>query len=227
MHIGLVGGIGPAATDYYYRRIIAAAARRGFALELTLVHADSPILLDNLARDDKAAQVAIFSRLAGRLAAAGAETVAITAIAGHFCIEDFKVVSPLPVIDLIEEVDRAFRGLGLGKVGVLGTRTVMETRFYGGIASAEVIPPGGSDLDAVHRAYVEMAAAGAVTEDQREVFLSASRRLIAEAGAEAILLGGTDLVLAFDGREVGFEVVDCAGLHSDAIAERAALGSEC
>ena len=184
MHIGLVGGIGPAATDYYYRRIIAAAARRGFALELTLVHADSPILLDNLARDDRAAQVAIFSRLAGRLAAAGAETVAITAIAGHFCIEDFKAVSPLPVIDLIEEVDRAFRGLGLGRGGVRGTRRVMETRFYGGIAS---------------------------------------RRLIAEAGAEAILLGGTDLVLAFDGREVGFEVVDCAGLHSDAIAERAAL----
>ena len=223
MHIGLVDGIGPAATDYYYRQIIEAAARGGFTLELTMVHADSPVLLDNLARDDRAAQVAIFSRLTGRLQAAGAETVAITAIAGHFCIEDFKAVSPLPVIDMVEEVNHAFRGLGLGKVGILGTRTAMATSFYGGIDSAEVVPPGGADLDAVHEAYVGMAAAGAVTEAQREAFLSASRRLIAEAGAEAILLGGTDLVLAFDGRDVDFEVIDCAKLHIDAIAERAAL----
>lgn len=223
MHIGLVGGIGPAATDYYYREIIQAAARGGFTLELTMAHADSPVLLDNLARGDTAAQVAVFARLTERLQAAGARTVAITSIAGHFCIEAFKAVSPLPVIDMIEEVNRAFRGLGFGRVGILGTKTVMETRFYGGIDSAEVVPPAGSDLDAVHRAYVEMAAAGRVTEAQRETFLSASRRMIAEAGAEAVMLGGTDLVLAFDGRDVGFEVVDCAKLHIDAIAQRAAV----
>jgi aspartate racemase len=35
MHIGLIVGIGPAATDYYYRQLIAAAARAGKDLELT------------------------------------------------------------------------------------------------------------------------------------------------------------------------------------------------
>lgn len=222
MHMGLVGGIGPAATDYYYRSLIAAAARQGFDLDLTIVHADSRTLLGNLAAGNKAAQVAIFSRLTERLKAAGAEMVAITAIAGHFCIEDFKAVSPLPVIDMIEEVNRAIREMGLRKVGILGTATAMETRFYGGIESAEVIPPGKADLDAVHHAYIEMASAGAVTEQQRELFFSVSRRIIAESGAEAIMLGGTDLVLSFDGRDVGFAVIDCAKVHIDVIAERAA-----
>ena len=47
-HIGLIGGIGPAATDYYYRRIIAAYAESDLELGLTIAHADAPTLLRNL-----------------------------------------------------------------------------------------------------------------------------------------------------------------------------------
>ena len=61
MHIGLIGGIGPAATDFYYRRLIAAFASRKKPLELTIAHADTPTLLNNLARNDKAGQAAIFT----------------------------------------------------------------------------------------------------------------------------------------------------------------------
>ncbi len=222
MHIGLVGGIGPAATDYYYRRLISGSPDGGVSLELTIVHASSATLLENLQRGDKAAQVEIFLRLADRLRDAGAQAVAITAIAGHFCIEEFKAVSPIPVVDLLQEVRMAVAGMGLAKVGILGTRTVMKTRFYGAIDSAEVLAPSGPDLDDVHEAYVATAAAGAVTDAQRELFFAAGRRLVAEQGAEAIMLGGTDLVLAFDGRDCGFDIIDCAGIHIDALAKVAA-----
>jgi aspartate racemase len=128
MQIGLIGGIGPAATDYYYRRLIAAFAGKKMPLELTIAHADTPTLLNNLASDDKAGQAAIFTYLTKRLAAAGANCVAITSIAGHFCIDAFKATSPLPAVDMIVEVNRAIAGRGLSRVGILGTRTVMETR---------------------------------------------------------------------------------------------------
>ena len=49
MHIGLIGGIGPAATDVYYRGLISRAAQMGRDLDATIVHADAPTLLDNLA----------------------------------------------------------------------------------------------------------------------------------------------------------------------------------
>ncbi len=222
MHIGLVGGIGPAATDYYYRRLISGSADGGVGLELTIVHASSATLLPNLQRGDTAAQVEIFLRLANRLRDAGAQAVAITAIAGHFCIEEFKAVSPIPVVDLLQEVKAAVAGMGLAKVGILGTRTVMETRFYGAIDTAEVLAPSGAELDQVHEAYVATAAAGAVTDAQRELFFAAGRRLVAEQGAQAIMLGGTDLVLAFDGRDCGFDIIDCAGIHIAALAKLAA-----
>ncbi len=71
MHIGLIGGIGPAATDFYYRGLIARAASAGHALDLTIAHADTATLLANLMADDQAAQCAIYARLTGRLQAAG------------------------------------------------------------------------------------------------------------------------------------------------------------
>lgn len=222
MHIGLIGGIGPAATDFYYRRLISIFAAHQAALDLTIVHADTPTLLANLVANDGQAQVAIYQRLSTRLAAAGADCVVVTSIAGHFCIEAFKRVSPLPVIDMIAEVSAAIARQGLKRIGILGTRTVMETRFYGVDTGAEIIPPNGQDLDDVHQAYVTMAAAGAVTEAQREVFRRASQRLLTEAGVEAIMLGGTDLALAFDAGNSAFPLVDCAGIHVDAIL-RAAL----
>jgi aspartate racemase len=219
MQIGLIGGIGPAATDYYYRRLISAFAARQAALDLTIVHADVPTLLANLGSNNVAAQVAIYLRLTERLVKAGANCVVVTSIAGHFCIEAFKAVSPLPVVDLIAEVNLAIRQRGLKRVGILGTRTVMQSRFYGAIESAEVVPPAA--LDAVHDAYVAMAAAGVVTEAQRAVFNAACRQLLDQAGVEAIMLGGTDLALAFDEATAGFPLVDCAGIHAGAVVRLA------
>jgi len=219
MHIGLIGGIGPAATDFYYRRLISTFAKKKATLELTIVHADSPILLSNLAANDAAAQTAIYSRLTNRLVSAGAECVSVTSIAGHFCIDDFRVVSPLPVVDMLVEVSRTIEMRGLKRIGILGTRTVMETRFYGRIASAEIVPPNESDLNDVHHAYVSMAAAGFVTEEQRSIFHAVSHRLL--EGVEAIMLGGTDLALVFNEQTADFPLIDCAAIHVDAIARLA------
>ena len=144
--------------------------------------------------------------------------IAVPSIAGHFCIEAFKAVAPLPVVDMLRETETALARSGFRKVGVMGTQSAMETRLYGVIKSVEIIPPSGPELMEVHDAYVAMAMAGAVTDGQRETFLKASRRMIADHGAEAILLGGTDLALVFDHHDYGFEVVDCARGHIDAIA---------
>lgn len=222
MYIGLVGGIGPAATDYYYRGLIEASVAEGVPLELTVAHADSPTLLLNLERNDKAAQVDIFLRLTERLKAAGADVVAITAIAGHFCINDFKVVSPLLVVDLLEVINSTIRSAGIGKVGLIGTQTVMETKFYGAIDAADVIPPSGRSLADVHQAYVAMASSGKATDLQRQLFYAVGRRLVADHAVEAVLLGGTDLVLAFDRGDHGFDVIDCARIHVEALARLAA-----
>ncbi|MEH6593019.1 MAG: aspartate/glutamate racemase family protein [Halioglobus sp.] len=223
MHIGLIGGIGPAATDYYYRHLIEKFSSRKKALELTIVHADTPTLLQNLEYNDVAAQVKIYKRLTQRLVSAGAECVVVTSVAGHFCIDAFKQESPLPVIDIIVEVDHAIKVRELARVGILGTRTVMETQFYSGISSAELISPTEGALNDVHSAYISMAASGDVTRDQRAVFDSNCEWLIREEKVEAIMLGGTDLALVYKEGQTKFPIVDCAAIHVESIV-RYAIG---
>lgn len=224
MHVGLIGGIGPAATDLYYRGLIEAMSARETALDLTIAHADAPTLVKNFEARQPEAQAEIFVGLTERLKTAGADAVAITSIGGHFCIEQFRPRSSLPVIGLIEEMNNHLAKLGLKRVGLLGTDTVMETRFYGGVTSTEIIVPSPAVIADVHRAYVDMAITARVTEAQRRIFTNAGQALT-EQGAETILLGGTDLFLAFDGQSPGFETLDCAGVHIDAIA-RIASGSQ-
>jgi aspartate racemase len=220
MHIGLIGGIGPAATDLYYRGLIDTMKARGKALDLTIVHADAPTLIRNFEAHQPDVQAQIFLRLADRLVDAGAEAIAITSIGGHFRIEQFRAHSPLPIIDLIEELDRCLEEKGFRTVGLLGTDTAMETRFYGGVKSVEILVPESWQIARIHRNYVDMALAAKVTDAQRQVFFDAGQAL-AKRGAEVVLLGGTDLFLAFDGETPGFETLDCAQVHIEAIAREA------
>ena len=68
MHIGLIGGIGPAATDYYYRGLIERHAKSNTRLDLTIVHADLRQLAQNRADGNARRQAEIFLRLIQRLA---------------------------------------------------------------------------------------------------------------------------------------------------------------
>jgi len=96
----------------------------------------------------------------------------------------------------------------------------METRLYGGVSSAELIAPEGEMFGLVGDTYSAMATLGKVTGAQRDVFFKAGHDLCAR-GAEAIMLGGTDLFLAFQDREPPFPLVDCANMHVDAIFAKA------
>jgi aspartate racemase len=222
MHIGLIGGIGPAATEFYYRGLVARHAGSANRLELTIVHADVHELARNAANGDAQRQAEVFLRLVQRLAAAGAEAAALTSMGGHFCVGELIAMSPLPILDAIPEVGAAIAQRNLKTIGILGTRTVMETKLYGGISSAVVVAPEGDALALAHKTYIAMAQSGRVTDEQRREVFSIGRRLSQEKGAEAVLLAGTDLFLAFDGRECGFPVIDCAEIHIDALHRAAA-----
>jgi aspartate racemase len=223
VHIGLIGGIGPAATEFYYRGLVKAHASMGKVMELTIVHADTGELLRNLSNGAAQEQAEIFLVFLRRLRAAGAEAAAVTSMAGHFCIKELEAISPLPIINAIPELDKYFARRKLARIGLLGTRAVMESRLYGSISSVEIVVPQGDDLDATHANYVAMATSGYATDQQRDFFHLTGRKLCRDQGADAVVLAGTDLFLVFDGQECGYPVIDSAQVHIDALV-RASIG---
>jgi aspartate racemase len=223
MHIGLIGGIGPAATEFYYRGLIDRHARSNTALDVTIVHADVREMARNLANGDARKQADVFAGLIRRLAGAGAQAAAVTSMGGHFCIRELEAISPLPMLNGIPAVAAEIARKSFKTVGILGTRMVMETRLYGAITSTAVVVPEGEALDEVHKNYAEMASVGRVTDAQRRVFFTEGEKLCRKRGADVVLLGGTDLFLAFQGRDCGFPVLDSADVHVEAIY-KASLG---
>ena len=221
MHVGLIGGIGPAATEFYYRGLTRAFAAAGRKLELTIVNAEVREMTRNMDARDPGAQAATFAELIGRLKAAGAKAAAVTSMGGHFCIEELKAISPLPLINAIPELNDQFGRMGVKRIGILGSGAVMRSKFYGGVTSVEIAAPAGADLDEVHARYVAMATAAVATEDDKRFFLEAGQKLADGQGAEVIVLSGTDLFLAFDGAKPGYRVADAAEIHIGAIVRAA------
>ena len=104
MHIGLIVGIGPAATAFYYQNMVRIHGEADQKMELTIVHATSRDLIQNIADHAPGKQARIFLGLVQRLQDAGAEAGGVTSIAGHFCINELEMLSPLPIINAIPEL---------------------------------------------------------------------------------------------------------------------------
>ena len=89
MHIGLIGGIGLAATVVYYNALVAEMRKRGKPLDLTIAQAEASVLVVNNRENNRDRQATIYADLIKRLDGAGADCVAITSLGGHFCFEAY------------------------------------------------------------------------------------------------------------------------------------------
>jgi aspartate racemase len=221
MHIGLIGGIGPAATLVYYQRLCARMRQLGKPLELTIVQADVNTLIANNLADKRDEQAAVYADLIDRLKAAGAQCVGITSLGGHFCFDETARVSSLPLVSAVTPLDDYFASEGIARVGLLGTRVVMRTRLYGQLKRTSAVACD-DDIERIGQSYQDMAVAGVCTDEQRALFIEAGRRMVDEQGAEAIVLAGTDLGLAFDGHDTGYRVIDALDVHVSLLADLAA-----
>jgi aspartate racemase len=220
MHIGLIGGIGPAATIAYYDRLTRLVRDAGKRLELTIVQADSREVIANVLADRREEQAAVYAGLIARLKAAGAECAAITSLGGSFCFAETERISPLPLVSAVAPLDAYFVATGLRRVGLLGTEIVMRTRLYGQLVRTEAVAFDG-DLVALGQVYLDVATSGGATDEQRATLFEAGRSMIDDQGADAIVLAGTDLNLAFSGHDPGYPVVDALDVHVVVLADLA------
>jgi aspartate racemase len=218
MHLGLIGGIGPASTVVYYQKLTAALRALGQPLELTIVNADANVLVKNNLADDRAAQAKVYAGLIDRLQAAGADCAVITSLGGHFCIEETVPLSALPLISGVTPLDGFFTQQGIKTVGLLGTAVVMRTKLYGQLENTAAIAP--DDIAGSGQTYLDMALSSTCTDAQRSYFFAQGQSLI-DTGADAVVLAGTDLNLAFDGRDVGYRVIDALDIHIDLLVKLA------
>jgi aspartate racemase len=217
--IGLIGGLGPGAAVHYYKKLSKAHAKQHLPLDLVMVNAETSRVFEYAGVDDRDGLARYLCSFIDRLRAAGADMAVIPAVTPHLCIRELIAISPLPVLNLFDPLVKELSARSVRRVGVYGTRFVIESTLFGMADGVEVVQPPQDEVEYIHRTYLELAQKGEGSEAQYRGLTDLALNFCKRDRLDAILLAGTDLSLIFSETNIEFPYLDCAELHIEAILQ--------
>jgi aspartate racemase len=228
--IGIVGGFTWLSTLDYYRiinEVVSARLGGRHAARLVLWSVDFE---EHMAIQDGVGWPGVVEEVADigrRLKQAGAGFLVLTANTLHRVAEPVEAAVGLPVLHITDATAAAITARGLRTVGLLGTSVTMTGEFWvrrmAERHGIRVLVPDGSGMRELDRIIYTELAAGRFTDRDRAACLREIGRLTA-AGAEAIVLGCTELQLLVRPQDTPAPLFDTLELHARAAAEHALAG---
>ncbi|MEQ4574329.1 MAG: aspartate/glutamate racemase family protein [Gammaproteobacteria bacterium] len=221
--IGLIGGMSWESTLPYYRHINETVRRECGGLHsarLLLASVDfHDIEVLQRAGDWDAAGAAL-AGTARALQAGGADFLVLCTNTMHRVAAAIEAATPLPLLHIADPTADALAALGARRVGLLGTRFTMEQAFYKQRLAqrgfAAVVPDEAARAD-VHRIIYDELCQGVLRDASRQRYREVMAALVAD-GAEAIVLGCTEIALLVDATDATVPLLDTAVLHAEAAA---------
>jgi aspartate racemase len=219
--IGLIGGMSWESTAHYYRLLNEEAARRlgGLHSAPLLLHSLDFAPIEALQRaGDWDAAGDVLADSAQRLVAAGAEVVGLATNTMHVVADRITAGLAVPFVHIADPTAEALLADGFSTVGLLGTRFTLELPFYRDRLAArglDVLVPE-IDVTNLNGIIYEELCRGIVTEPSRQTYVRAIERLAAR-GAEAVILGCTEIGMLIDDASSPLPVFDTTELHARAL----------
>ncbi|MBA8888594.1 aspartate racemase [Dokdonella fugitiva] len=224
--IGLIGGMSWESTLGYYRLVNEAVKRRLGGLHsarLVLYSVDfHDIERLQQTGDWDAAGVTLAD--AGRaLERAGAEVLVLCTNTMHKVAPAIEAAVAIPLLHIADPTATAIKAAGVARVGLLGTRFTMEQAFYRDRLrdrGLDVLVPDETARERVHRVIYDELCLGVVRDDSRAAYRDIMRELVAR-GAEAIILGCTEISLLVRADDAAVPLFDTTALHAEAAVDAA------
>lgn len=216
--IGLIGGMSWQSTAQYYALINEETARRRGGLHSAPILIDSLDFADIEALQAKADWAAAGERLAlsaKRLETAGADMLVLATNTMHIVAPDIEAATQIPFLHIADPTADALIEDGAQTVGLLGTRFTMEMDFYSdrlrsrGI-DAMVPEVDRTNLDGI--IYNELCR-GIISDSSRRIYQDTIEKL-SRRGAQAIILGCTELGLLLSDDDSPLPLYDTTALHA-------------
>ena len=228
--IGLIGGMSWESTQTYYRLINEAVKARlgGLHSAKLLLHSVDFHDIERLQMaGDWVGAGAALADAARSLHAGGADFIVVCTNTMHKVAAAIEDAVPIPLLHIADATATAIRAAGLTTVGLLGTRFTMEEDFYRTRLETRhglrVLIPGPAERGDVHRVIYEELCLGRVLPDSRTAYRNVMSGL-ADAGAEAIILGCTEISLLVSAQDARVPLFDTTALHALAAVDLALTG---
>jgi aspartate racemase len=216
--LGIIGGIAPGSTVDYYRLLIAGYQEQikdGTYPSILINSIDLKRMLDMIGANQLTELTEYLLHEIGRLARAGADLGLMASNTPHIVFKELSQVSPIPLISIVEAASEAAQELGLGTLGLLGTRFTMAGRFYPEVfarCGITVRAPRSEDREYVHEKYMRELIPGEFRSETRAAFVAIIERL-KQDGAEGVLLAGTELPLLLRDADCRVPLLDTTSIH--------------
>ncbi|MNT31836.1 Aspartate racemase [compost metagenome] len=161
---------------------------------------------------------------ARRLEAGGADFLVICTNTMHRMADAVSAAVGIPLLHIADPTAEKIKALGLSRVGLLGTAFTMEQDFYKGRLierhGLEVLVPGDEDRKTVHDIIYKELVVGRVETTSRDAYRQVIQRLV-ERGAQAIIMGCTEIMLLISQADSPVPVLDTTELHALAAVDLA------
>lgn len=220
--IGLIGGLSWESSAEYYRIINQTARARlggGHSARCLMWSFDFGEIEAMQHAGDWAGAEAAMADAARRLAAGGAGCVVICSNTMHRMADTVEQAAGLPLLHIADPTGAAIRAAGLHRVALLGTAFTMEQAFYRGRLAErfglDVLIPEPDDRAAVHRIIYDELVQGRVEPASRARYSAVIARLVAQ-GAQAVILGCTEIMLLVQPEDSAVPLFDTTTLHAQA-----------
>jgi aspartate racemase len=225
--IGLIGGMSWESTIPYYRQLNETVKERlgGLHSARVILYSVDFHEIEQLQHsgDWRTAGV-VLADAARALEAAGADFIVLCTNTMHRVAPAIEAAVRIPLLHIADPTADAIKRSGLSTVGLLGTRFTMEQAFYKDRLrerhGLNVLVPAPPDQEVVHRVIYEELCLGKIVAESRSEY----RRIIAglvDQGAEAIILGCTEISLLVGQSDAAVPLFDTTAIHARKAAERA------
>jgi aspartate racemase len=211
--VGVIGGLGPAATLDFFARVINKTKALNDQSHLRLIIDNNTKIADrNMAmRGDGPSPGPMLAATARGLEIAGADFVVMACNTAHAWESEIRAALSIPFVSMVEETMKALLRLSPApaRVGLLAVDAARGARLYQDALEANDIAPLLLD-EQDQREFMSLIYAiksGDVSPALRERMRALANRLAA-SGADAVIAGCTEIPLVLDRRDVAVPLVD-------------------
>jgi len=223
--IGLIGGMSWESTLPYYRLINEEIKVRMGGLhsaKIVLYSVDFHEVERLQHAGDWSAAGTLLADVAQRVEKAGADVLVLCTNTMHKVAAAVESAVRIPLLHIADATGECIRAAGIGTVGLLGTRFTMEQAFYkdrlGQNYGLRIITPGEADCEIVHGIIYEELCLGRVVDRSRSEYRRIMAALVGR-GAEAIILGCTEITLLVGPSDATVPLFDTTSIHARKAAE--------
>jgi aspartate racemase len=222
--IGLIGGLSWYSTADYYRIINEQVRTRlgGHAsAKIALQSLDFSEVRELQKAEDWAGAGRLLSAAGRRCQDAGAEIVLICSNLMHKVTDDVAEALDVPLLHIGDAIAARARTQGWSRLGLIGSRWVMEETFYAGRLGdhgLDVLLPGEDDRALVNKVIFDELTQGRIVPESRAEYVRIIEKLGAD-GADAVVLGCTEIELLVRPKDASLPLLESARVHAEAAVE--------